>query len=157
MRTKTKNKLKYRNKAKTTAVSETVLSSKETKTNAKKSLNTKKIAKTIEKLFLKSPDGFTIDTRTLKPIKEDIGFLVSLTDNEIKTVDENIVNKLLTTITSLSNPNACIGGWRDKTNGKKYLDVSIVIKNPLVARLTAIAFNQKACYSLEEKKVVFPQ
>ncbi len=70
---------------------------------------------------------------------------------------DDINNYIKTNTDVLKRPDHYVGGWRDGSTGKVYLDVSIVTQDPKRARLLCEEFRQRAYFDLakgEEVRVV---
>ena len=106
----------------------------------------------LKEIALKNPDGFTLNYKTLKPIKRNKGFLVSITQNK-KARFETLAKRLIYTNNNLFKETALfIGGWKDKN--LFYLDLSLYTTDENQARILSQHFKQIAYFNLETFKEI---
>lgn len=79
------------------------------------------IAKRVMEIAKENPDGFTIDSRTLKPLTTGICCAIKETQNS--HTEEDLVNRV---IPIALKQHLAIGGWYDKEGDKFYFDASRV-------------------------------
>lgn len=110
----------------------------------------------LKEIVLNNPNGFTIDSKTLKPIEYKKGFCISMTNN-INHIDLAIDNLI---ILSKQEPFKDIeflyfGGWYDKQTGLYYLDLTIIDQNKKISLAIARLFNQKAIFNLSNLESIY--
>ena len=107
----------------------------------------------IKEILAQNPDGFSlqIETGAMNPM--DDGYMVSLTDMELNSLDDATrVKRLLMTTRNTLNLNlykTFLGGWKDESTGKYYLDLSIWVETLEEAMYLGRLFNQKAVFDIK--------
>lgn len=107
----------------------------------------KKISE-VEKIAKKNPNGFTIDAKTLVPVKR--GFAVAKMETQ-NSFGKNGLKRVLEYICDHPEVSA-IGGWRDGESGLYYYDACVIVEIYSDALTLARVNKQIAFFSLDEEK-----
>lgn len=102
--------------------------------------------------------GFTISTETgIQPKK---GFSVSPYQDREAVFDRAVTNDDIKAYREknadlLARPGHYLGGWRDEESGKRYLDVSVIVKTKADADALSRQEHQEAYYDLESGETTY--
>jgi hypothetical protein len=103
---------------------------------------------------LKESGGFSLQVNDNQPLKDNNGYVVSITDNKVKENElRRTFRDLHKTAGKLNTDNALVGGWQD-SEGNIYLDVSVKVDKLNEAKALGHLFNQKAIYDLKNNKSI---
>ena len=72
-----------------------------------------------------NPDGFTIDKKTLQPIKKGFAVAVAATQNSFNEAGAKTVIQYAKTNKEIN----AVGGWYNSENGRFYFDAVIICDN----------------------------
>ncbi len=106
------------------------------------------LRKAILRIAEENTDGFTVDTRTLKPVAK--GFAVSLEATQNSFGEEGLA-RVIDYVTSHPEADA-YGGWLDTCDNKYYFDATVICDTKEEAEKLARENHQKAYFDLETKK-----
>lgn len=106
----------------------------------------------IKDILASNPDGFSlrIEDKELNPAQG--GYMVSLTDNELESIEDapKLYRQLIKMRNSLNVSvwHSYIGGWCDELTGKYYLDLSLLVDSLDEALTLGKLFHQKAVFDV---------
>lgn len=107
----------------------------------------KSMIESLKNIANENPDGFTVYTTNLKPVKT--GWVVAMKETQNCFGDEGLLKALEVAIKT----SQVIGGWKE---GKKfYWDAVMVIEDEAEAIHAGRKNEQIAIYNLEQNKVVY--
>lgn len=111
-------------------------------------MKTTKIIAALSTIAALNPEGYTVDARTLQPIKH--GYAVAVADTQNSFGTEGLAK-----VVKYVNENPAIeafGGWYNSEDGQFYFDATIIVATKNEAIKLARKNNQKAFYCLNNGK-----
>lgn len=111
-------------------------------------MKTSKIIAALSTIAALNPDGYTVDARTLQPIKHGYAVAVAATQNSFGLEGLKRVVKYVAT----HKDTQAFGGWYNKENGQFYFDATIIVATKYEAIKLAQKNAQLAFYCLHDGK-----
>lgn len=98
----------------------------------------------LQTIAINNPAGYSVDAKTLQPIKE--GFAVSVAETQNSFGSAGLA-KVIVYVSKHPEINA-FGGWKNEKNGMFYFDATIICKDRETAIKLAKENKQLAIYDL---------
>jgi len=107
----------------------------------------------IKALCLQNKEGFSVDFKTLKPIKK--GYIIALTDISYKNLNYSIKRVLDVSLGFKQiKEELVLGGWFDSENKRYCLDLGLCVENKEKALYLSRLFNQMSIFNLNNFKEI---
>ncbi len=108
-------------------------------------MKTTKVIAALATIAAQNPEGYTVDARTLQPVKS--GYAVALAATQNSFGPEGLAH-VVNYVTAHNGVNA-FGGWMDQKTGLYYYDATVIVDDLNVALALARENEQIAIFHLD--------